>query len=103
MFTFKSSKILAAIQSPSLNIPIRRCSVPIKLYPSFLASINADSTTLLVLGVKSTIFSIGSSLPINSSILFRISSAVTFWFSNTFDAIPLPSLASPYNMCSVPM
>ena len=89
--------------SASLIIPINKCSVPIHSDPNLLASLNAFSITLFVLGVNPiALFSFGSPTPINSSIFSNTASGVTFWFSNTLLATPLSSFTKPYNICSVP-
>ena len=99
---FNSNNILIAIQSFSFKIPTKRCSVPIKLYPNFLASIKAFSNTFLVLGVKSVTLSIGCSCPINSSIFLATVSPKTSSLCNTLPATPFCSFTKPYSKCSVP-
>ena len=94
---FKSIIILTATLSPSRIIPIKICSVPINSEPNFLASINAFSITLLLLGVNPIDSPCvnGSPVPISISISCKISSTVTFWFSITLLATPVPSFAKP--------
>ena len=86
-------------------MPIKRCSVPINSELNFLASIKAFSITLLLLGVKPMVVSssIGSPLPISTSIASATFSLVTSCKLSTWLATPLPSFTKPYKICSVPI
>ena len=76
---FKSISILVATQSPSLNIPNNKCSVPINSFPVFLASIKAFSIIFLLLGVNPSFSgsSIGSPVPTIISISSFMPSGIT--------------------------